>query len=117
MGVAKTRPGLAKIRRTWSGKEDGGRKKKKLTSKSEAKIVNTTFNFHTKKHGLLKANVPIIILAPDLLLSFQNFATYLAGANFVQVHFSSSAPNVDLTTGQNPRVVITEVSWDPVYIV
>ena len=55
------------------------------------------------------------MFAPDLLLSFHNFATYLAGANFV--HFSSSAPTVDLTTGQNPGVIITEVSWDPVYLV
>ena len=58
----------------------------------------------------------VTIFAPDLLLSFHNFATYLAGANFVQIHFSSSAPTVDLTTGQNPGVVMTEVSWDPVYI-
>ena len=54
----------------------------------------------------------VTIFAPDLLHSFHNFATYLARANF-----SSSAPTVDLTTGQNPGVVITGVPRDPVYLV
>ena len=68
-------------------------------------MVNTIFNLHTKKKGVVKkANVAVTIFAPDLLHSFHNFATYLAGANF-----SSSAPTVDLTPGQNPGVVITEV--------
>ena len=68
-------------------------------------MVNSIFNLHTKKHGLLRRQMwPLPSLPPDLLHSFHNFATYLARANF-----SSSAPTVDLTTGQNPGVVITEV--------
>ena len=68
-------------------------------------MVNTIFNLHTKKHGLLRRQMwPLPSLPQIYSTVFITLRLIWRGQNF-----SSSAPTVDLTPGQNPGVVITEV--------
>lgn len=55
--------------------------------KSWARIVNATFA--NQKHGIvnMEANVAFNIFAPDLLLSYYIFATYLPRANLRKSFF------------------------------
>ena len=61
-----------------------------MRSKSGARIVNATFAY--QKHGVanMEANVAFTILAPDLLLIYCTFATYLPRANLSKSIFPSS---------------------------
>ena len=61
-----------------------------MRSKSGARIVNATFAY--QKHGVanMEANVAFTIFAPDLLLSYCIFATYLPRANLSKSIFPSS---------------------------
>ena len=56
--------------------------KKKTRSKYGAKMANTSFAYHKIKAGCVsltsnEANAVFTIFAPDLLLRFYKFATYL----------------------------------------
>ena len=61
-----------------------------MRSKSEARIVNATFAYQKHRVVNMEANVAFTIFAPDLLLNYCIFATYLPRANLRKFIFPSS---------------------------